>query len=256
MTWAALLDLLRRGAPRARAALALAWEHRTLVLVLLLGLVLSCLSWKCHVASELEAAAEAAVDKAGGEAKAAAAQVPVVREVPVPVLDEEGERAKRENPALRAELDRAQKALGKLKLELLARARTVPAPAAVPVAAGEPLELGADLALTRSPAGAHLLVGTLEARLASGALLVRQPFSAPVTVALEAPRDAPREPASLRRWRVGPALGVSEDGPRAGAVLAGRLRVFRWEPELIATAAAGPRREGGLGGVALVGVAF
>lgn len=245
-------ELVVEARPGVVGAAGWTWRNRTLVLAVLVVVLAATNLRACLRASSAEGAAAAAQQRAAGEAKAEAAGIPVVREVLQPVVDEAGERAKRELPDLRDRLERAEKELGKVRLELVARIRTEPAPAAAPVAVGEHLQLGADLVGARTPDGAHILEGFLEARLAgSGDLVVRQPYSGPLSLAVEAsPEEALRVERS-RRSRLGPIGGgmggAGGVGWLAGGAYARRVTLWRWSPEVVVTGAAGP------GGVVLLG---
>ncbi len=243
------------------------WAHRTLVLAVAVVLLVALNASSCRRAASAEAASAAAAKKAAVEAKAESIGIEPIREAPQAQVDEEGERARKENPVLRARVDDLEKQLGKTRLELAARIRTAPAPVAdaprppqpageavrpAVLLAGDQLRLGADLQV-RGRAGAHLLVGTLEAwRAADDVLLWRQPYSEPVTVALMAP-PAPEACAAApeRAWRFGAAGGVSGHGWLAGGLATYRLELWGWRPEGVATVTAGP---GGI--AALAGFAF
>lgn len=246
-------ELLAAARPGAARAMAWAWAHRTLLLALAVVLLVALGLGQCRRAGQAEATAAAQAARAGGEAKAAAAGVPVARTVPQPAVDDLRAQIERENPQLRAELERTRRALGAARAELAARIRAEPAPAQVPVPAGASLLLGADLVLERgAAAGEYRLLGTLEARLAEGgALVARQAFSAPATLAV---RTQPAEPCQAngdRAWRVGPVGGLSEEGWRAGAAYTRRLDLWGWRPEVLAAGAGGPG-----GAVVLVGTLF
>jgi hypothetical protein len=251
-------ELLEKGkglaelaAPRLTAAAAWAWRNRVVVLAVLVVLLAASALRSCYRADLAEGRAAAGAVREAGEARADAAGIPVVHPVPQAVVDEAGEKAKREVPELKARLERAQKELGRLRLELVARVQTDPAPAQEPVAKGEHLRLGADLVVGQAPSGAHLLEGTLDARTLDGKLVLRQPFSAPVTIAVSAPCEAASPAAQDRAWRAGGVGGVSGQGWLAGAAYTRRLDVFGYRPEVVAAAA------GGTGGaVLLVGVLF
>jgi hypothetical protein len=254
-----LADLLTRARelaaaarPGAAGAAAWAWSHRTLVLgALVVVLALAGLR-SCQRAERAEAGAAAAAARTAGEARAEAVGVPVAHQVPQAAVDEAGERAKRENPALRAQLAAAEKELGRLRLELVAHIGAAPAPAQVPVAKGQQLRLGADLVVAASPDGAHLLEGTLEARLVPGGeLVLRQPYSGPVTWAVTAVPAAGCPAQQDRPWRVGGVGGVSGQGWLAGGAYARRLDLWGWQPEVLAAGAGGPG-----GAVLLVGALF
>jgi hypothetical protein len=256
------LEAARPGAARAARW---AWEHRTVVLAIAVVLLLALNVRACRRAGDAEGRAAAAEKRGAGEVAAAAAGVPVVHEAPQATVDAEAERARRENPLLAARLARAERELGKIRLELVARVRTEPAAvggaprpasfevgkeATPPVAllVGDQLHLEADLAVARTPAGAHVLEGTLAAwRVLDGELLLRQPFSAPVTFAVEtSPGTGP--PAHQDRvWRIGAVGGASGQGWLAGGAYARRLDVWGWRPEVLVAGAAGP------GGVMLLG---
>ncbi|WP_242394864.1 hypothetical protein [Anaeromyxobacter oryzisoli] len=259
----AVLEAARPGAARAARW---AWEHRTIVLAALVLLLAAVGLRSCRRAEHAEGQAAAAATRSAGEARAEAAGIPVVHEVPSAQVAEERARLEREDPVLRDELARAERELGKLRAELVARAQAAPAPVTAaprpPQAAGEPsrptvllqgdqLRLGADLVVARAPSGAHVLEGTLYAnRDSDGALLVRQTISSPVTVAVEATSAAAScQAAQDRAWRVGPVGGASGSGWLAGAAYARRLDLWGWRPEALVTGAAGPGRAVLLGGV-------
>lgn len=235
-------ELLQAARPPAARVAAWAWGHRTLMLALALVAAVALGLGQCRRAGQAEATAAAAAARSGGEAKAAAAGVPVVPVVPQPAVDEERDRLARENPLLQAELARARKALGAARAELAARIRAAPAPAAVPVPKGASLLLGADLVLDEGlAAGEYRLHGTLEARLeATGELVAQQLFSAPATLARRAPPEKPCPTHEDRLQRVGLVGGASVDGWLAGGAYTRRLDVWRWHPEGLVTAAAGP----------------
>jgi len=194
------------------------------------------------------------------EARARAAEVPVVQVVTQRVVDEEAEKAKRENPELRAELTRAAKEIGKLRALLVVRGTTAPTPVTaqpLPAPEGCPrcqlgeldqLELAVDGVGVEGEEGATMLVATLEAsRVSDGALLARAPLSAPVTVAFRTPAV---EAGNRARWRAGPVGGVSGQGWLAGAALVSpelRLPLLGWYASGTALAA------GGTGGTLLLG---
>jgi hypothetical protein len=119
------LEAARPGAARAARW---AWEHRTVVLAIAVVLLLALNVRACRRAGDAEGRAAAAEKRGAGEVAAAAAGVPVVHEAPQATVDAEAERARRENPLLAARLARAERELGKLRLELVARARAAPTP--------------------------------------------------------------------------------------------------------------------------------
>lgn len=252
-------DVLARGRalvkallPKASAAGAWAWRNRVLVLVVLV-VVLAVLGLRsCQQARVAEAGQVAVVQRAAGEVKAEAAGIPVVHAVPQASVDEEGERAKREVPILKAQLDRVQKELGKVRLELVARVRTEPAPAQAPVAKGEYLQLGADLMVAETKDGAHILEGTLEARtVPAGEVVLLQPYSAPITIAVSSPPAPCPADAVMRSWRLGPVGGVSGQGWLVGGAYTRRLDFWGYRPEVLVTVAGGPGQ-----GLVLVGPLF
>ncbi len=257
MTPSELLERARAGVAAATPTFAGAagwtWRHRTAVLAGAVVLLVALNATTCRRASSAEKAVEAATKRAAGEAKAEALGIPVAHELEQPAVDEEAERLRKENPVLRAQHERDEKLIGKLRTELAAHVETAPAPALVPVAKGEQLRLGADLEVNRTEDGAHILTGSLEARLAaSGELVLRQPYSAPVTIAAIAASTAEaRAAAPERAWRFGAAGGATGQGWVAGGLVTYRLDLWGWRPEALGTVAAGP---GGV--VALAGVAF
>ncbi|ACL67094.1 hypothetical protein [Anaeromyxobacter dehalogenans] len=98
-------------------------------------------------------------------------------------------------------------------------------------------------------AGEYRLTGTLGARLeGSGALVTRQLFSAPATLAARTP---PAEPCQAHEDRPSRFGVVSPSGWLAGAVATRRVSLWRWQAEGVATVAGGPG-----GAVLLVGAAF
>lgn len=262
-------ELLRRGAelaagarPRVVAVAGWVWRNREAVLVVaaILLVLLVGRAWR-HV-DELQGQLDAAARRGAGEARAAAAQVPTVQVVPQAVVDEEGERAKREVPVLRKELERATKALGKVRLELVARIKTEAAPATAPprpaqpageeprpalLLAGDKLRLEADLVGGRSEDGARLAVGTLSAyRVLDGEALAVQAFSQPLTFAVESGPAAACQTQQDRPWRVGAVGGYSGQGWVAGPAYTRRWEVWRVKPEGFIAGAGGP------GGVVLL----
>lgn len=256
MTGRAVLEKLRGVAglvaPRATAAARWVWSHRELVLVMLLVLAVALAVRLSGRAVEAEAAAAAATAREAGEARAAAAGVPVVHPVPPPEVVRVVEQVRVEDPVLRRRLEEAEHELGRLRFELAAQLRAPPGPAEAPVAKGDPLELSANLVMAVTPEGAHVLEGSLAAvKLPSRELILRQPFSYPLTLAVQATPAAPCPANQDRPWRLGAVGGVSGQGWLAGAAYTRRLDVWGWRPELLATAAGGPG-----GAVLLVGAAF
>jgi hypothetical protein len=226
-----------------------------LLAVVVLGLLVAR---SCNRAGEAERRAAAADERAA----AAAAGVPVVQ--PVEDVRPALEEALRENDQLRDELARARRAVPGARPVLVVRAATEPAavtaarptdappatPGAVPVLLqGDQLRLELEQVGLEGKAGAHLVVGTMAARrVLDGALLLRQPFTAPLTVAVE--KAAPAKRAA--RWRAGPLAGVGGGGWLAGALLAtpsARVPLLGWTVEAWVGAAAGPG-----GAVLLAGV--
>lgn len=244
----------RALAPKASAAIAWLWRNRLVVLAVLVVLLAALYLRSCQRAVTAEAGRAAVVKRAAGEARAEAAGVPVVHAVPQASVDAEGERAKREVPLLQKQLERVQKELGRIRLEMVARARTEPAPAAAPVAQGEYLQLGADVAVAETEAGAFILEGMLEARtVPAGEVVLLQPIAAPVTVATRAARTPVPCPdaATERSWRLGPVGGVSGQGWLAGVAYTRRLDLWGYRPEVMVTIAGGPGQ-----GLVLVGPLF
>lgn len=240
---ARIQSLAKLAAPKASAAWSWTWRNRTAVLAVLVVVFALLFVRACGHAERAEAAAAAAASRAAGEARADVAGVPVVRVVTQAVVDEAGERAKREVPELRAELERTKKALGKLRLEMVARVQATPGPALVPVAKGQQLRLGADLVVAETAEGAFVMQGTLDARtLPAGDLVLRQPFASPVTVALRAPPPPPAAPLGVsgRAWRLGPVGGVSGAGWLVGAAYTRRVNLWGYEPQVMVAVAGGP----------------
>jgi hypothetical protein len=237
---------------RARAGASWAWTNRTPLLAVAVVLFAALYFRACGRASTAEGQAAAAAARGSDEVKAEAAGIPVVREVTPADVKAQLERLLAQNAKLRDQHARDEKVMGDLRAELVARIRTEPVLAAVPVAKGDPLRLDADLVVNRTKAGAHLLEGTLSAWSGED-LVVMQPFSQPTTMAVMA---APETPAAEgRRWHLGPAGGVA-GGPGGGGWLVGgtfayQLKAWTWRPLVTVTAAAGPG-----GGVGLVGAPF
>ncbi len=223
------------------------------VLLVVLGVVRGC---------NRGGEAARALEVAKGELAADDAQVPVVhRAEDQDQVDDRVAALERANELLRAERDRARKALGALEARLVIQARTAPAVASGPPApppmkgapcpacqllVGEALQLGADLVVDQLPGGAHIATGTLEAAGPRG-LLLRAPYSAPVTEGLESPPPA----SAADGWRAGPLGGASGHGWLLGGLLAtpeGRLPLIGWGVSGALVVAGGPSE-----GLALAG---
>lgn len=212
------------------------WAWLILVGFLTLLLVSKCRSART-LADELEQARERATLRDAGQ---------IVLE-PVADLRPSLERLERENVDLRTALDKARKASRDARSVLVAQASTAPAPVStVPTSAsascvlaqGDTLRLQVDEVLLQTEAGNRILVGTAAAYRGDGALLLRAPFSTPVTWAREAAPEAVR-----RGWGAGPWLGAGSDGWAAGVAVAapvGRLPGLGWGLELSGGIGLGP----------------
>jgi hypothetical protein len=220
VTRAELLALLHPWRDRARR-----WGPLVACVVLALLTVRGCQATRAARAEAAQLRARSA-----GEAQAHAAGVPVVDQVDQRALDARAAALEHDNGTLRAERDRARKALGALRAHLVAHVEAAGAPVGgtaappqperpVALYVGEQLRLGADLVVDELAGGAHVLSGSLDATGPRG-LLLRQPFSAPVTVASQAGAAAPAAHAAASGWRWGPLGGWSGSGWLLGGLVA------------------------------------
>jgi len=122
-------------------------------------------------------------------------------------------------------------------------------PAPVPVLAqGDTLDLELEGVGLQGPKGAQLALATVAARRASDqALLLRRLLTAPVTqLAVDEAIGGMPPAKAVRDWRLGGAVGVSEDGLRDGwrasAILARRVRLFGDDRLLFLEPTVGPKR--------------
>jgi len=194
----------------------------------------------CNSARQARAEAEAAKALAAEQAKAAAAGVPVVEQVPD--LRDFAAKLLAENADLKASLDRAEKAIPGVKVVTVYKAAVEGAVNSVPpvspppagtagagagaspssasapcvLFAGDKLKLELEALSLQGAAGGHYLAGTMAAyRSADGALLLRQPFQG-VNVQAE---EAIPKPAKLPGWAIGLGAGISGRGALAAALL-------------------------------------
>jgi len=194
----------------------------------------------CNAARDAKAEAEAVKALAAEQAKAKAADLPVVEQVPD--LRDFAAKLLAENADLKASLDRAEKAIPGVKAVTVYKAAVegavnsvppvLPPPAGTAGAgagaspssasapcvlwAGDKLRLELDAVTLQGPAKGHYLAGTMAAyRVADGALLLRQPFQG-VNVQAE---EAIPKPAKLPGWAIGLGAGISDRGALAAALL-------------------------------------
>lgn len=192
----------------------------------------------CNAARDAKAEAEAAKALAAEQAKAKAADLPVVEQVPD--LRDFAAKLLAENADLKASLDRAEKAIPGVKVVTVYKAAVEGAVNSVPpvspppagtagagagaspssasapcvLFAGDKLRLELDAVTLQGPAKGHYLAGTMSAS-ANGRLLLRQSFEG---VNVQAEEVAPK-PIKLPGWAFGLGAGISDRKALAAALL-------------------------------------
>ena len=237
----------------------------------------------CNAARQAKAEAEAAKKLAAEEAKAKAAGVPVIEQVPD--LREFSAKLLAENADLKQALDRAEKAVpgvkvvGGTKIVVegtipqsvpgIPRPGTAGPPASGPpgsgvpeppppsagghcvLSAGDGLRLELNALVLKGPAGGRYLTGTNAAyRKLDGQLLLREPF---IASNVEAVEEAPKPP-KLPGWAYGLGAGLSERGA-LGALLVqtppARMPLLGWPLRGWVVAAGGVNQGLVLGGASV-----
>ncbi len=208
------------------------WGHRQLVL-LAGALIVAVIAIRgCRRVGELEGAASAAAERQQARETGA---TPVE---PVEDVDARVEDLTKRNADLAVLVDRLRRKLGAKPVAVLTAA-TEPMPVARAIPLGERLRLEVESVELRGKRGSLMVAGTLAARDLSDAVILRGPFSAPVSLAEEESAATPRAPGRLA---LGPLVGVSSSG---GALYgaAGTFRLLEawgWGIEALGTGAAGP----------------
>ncbi len=265
------------------------WGHRDLVLGIAIVVLLAHDISVRRRAATAEAMLRAADERAQQEEKVRKANVPLVQVAPAAAVAQEADDAVAGDAELRAQRDRLEAQVGKLRAFIALHAQTDEVKAHGPARPGEP-PAGTVSAADASPAtagaalagiepsgptpavllragdgmrfsllgagyegdrGAKALLLTIGAlRAADDVEIARGPLSVPLSRIFEAPPSpAACRVVPERAYRIGVMGGGTARGWVGGGAASYRVDLWGWQPEAAATVTAGPGGIAALGGL-------